>query len=586
MLLTFPQENEVAYHFPDADHFEKWWTKAETDSEQEYHVMANLRSVYDWIEAAELFDANPEDNIRTLIENTGFICPPLQAAEALCQWECNRDQPNAYKEALAGRHLFDLSYTIAQQNDWNSVARLILERSIGLSNSLGVDYTVELERVIAVLSGYRGEEDIPLETFTALLDLIVDHARADDHKAIIQQALVCCIERANILRSRKQYAQERSVLKTAIELAREIEAATDGLESRYAKTFWLNAQLQGQRDTSLQGSELLEGLDDEIVLEVLSQSEKEEWKDEIRDAVQSAATELRRTGVALGDDDLNNTMEALITQFTQQFRHIALVHDRVAALYWLLSNPRFLTSVDLDMSAETPALEIFPVVGLSSTGHLIQFDPEEEDISHQYVIDMSIRPPMFMSVVSRLMDERLITEGTIYRLLHRLDSVSPENLWYFTEVITNVFDEQYTAAVHLGATRLEPLLYQLLRHEGEDVDALMDDGSGTRTLGSLLGVSADYLSEDLQTYLEYMYNEHVGQIMGGNLRNRIAHGLLFPAENNRYLALLILTDLLRTALQFDATPFRAEYGIPAILELPNFPIDLVINRPAGPTSEP
>jgi hypothetical protein len=154
------------------------------------------------------------------------------------------------------------------------------------------------------------------------------------------------------------------------------------------------------------------------------------------------------------------------------------------------------------------------------------------------------------------------------------------NLWYLTRVTTNVFEGRDVEAIHLGATRVEALLYRLLREEGEDVDALMDEGTGTRTLGSLVPKLGEYVGEDFQEYIRYAYGEPVGQMFGGNIRNRIAHGLLLPRENNRLYSLLILADLLRILTRITRTEHLAWFGIPDAVLRPtpglNPPFPLVI----------
>jgi hypothetical protein len=74
-----------------------------------------------------------------------------------------------------------------------------------------------------------------------------------------------------------------------------------------------------------------------------------------------------------------------------------------------------------------------------------------------------------------------------------------------------------------------------------------------------------------------MYNEPVGQLLGGNLRNRVAHGLLRPSENNQYIGFLVLVDLLRIITRFNAGHFKRKYGIPAVFLDPTLDLHTVIS---------
>ncbi len=204
----------------------------------------------------------------------------------------------------------------------------------------------------------------------------------------------------------------------------------------------------------------------------------------------------------------------------------------------------------------------------SLQGHLIEFDPDDADLSVRYAIEARIAISTLVSVISTLISTGSLTEAEIYASLNRVPDLDSENLWYLTRFISNVFDGNDPEAIHLGATRIEAVLYTLLREEGEDVDALMEDGTGTRTLGSLVPKLDQYVSVDFQEYLRYTYNEPVGQMSSGNIRNRVAHGLLLPRENNRLYSLLILTDLLRIVTRMNPTVHHARSGIPDAVLIP------------------
>lgn len=559
MLLRFPTKNEVAYIFPKSDDFEKHWEDALLNSNGAYQVYSDIRSIYQWIEAAQIFEEDPLVKLRALESNTTDFYPILIAFPAIAEFEIN---DGSHYNMRAAIHLVDRFYQNSIDRNWYYVTPFCLEMLVSLQDRLSYDCTLELQRAVDQLQQLVDMDDVPLSTFGDLVRLLLDNPHILENEArMVTQAVGLCIQLCNKLRMKKDYRQERDVLKETIELANLIDADLSGLQRRYVDTYRLNSVEQGKRSSMLEANELLTGLNDEIVQNILSDDEKKIWKNDLRDAAEKAARNLKNNGAKLDYHQDDDVYKRQIEHYIECFEQIASAEDTQAALFWLLTENKFLPNPD-QRSENAPLLERISTMGLSYSGHMIEFDPEDADISSHYIIDTMIRIPILVSVFSSLISSEQLFEADLYDFINQCPDVEPNDNYYLTKIISNLFENRHAESIHLGIPQMESILYSHLRARGEDVDALMEEGTGTRTLGSLLPITKQYLGDQFGSYLQYMYNKPAGQLLLGNLRNRVAHGLLLPGENNQYLSLLILIDLLRLIARFNNTHFHGEYGIP------------------------
>ena len=559
-----------SFYFPNPDTFSEQWTEALENPDSNYHVRANLRSVFDWIQVAHAFDEDPQENIWELhIECRNEIdSKALAAAVAAVEWNETTGR-EAYNNARAAIRLLDQEYRRSIERNWNYVATFCLEKIIELQGAIGQIGSYELERAIELVelvTDVDAVDDVPLGNFGDLVRIFIENSTAAGQEVpLTTKALAICVQEMNRLRQSGSLFQERDLLRDTIDLARIINAETTGLERRYIDTYWQNADYQAERGASLEANEIAAGLDDNLVSQVLTAEEKSEWKDRLRLAVQSATRDLRRKGARLITSEDRLLRQISINDIVNKFNQVQIAYDTQAALFWLLTHDGLVPEYNRD-EGSVGISSMISQTAYSSSGHLIEFDPQDSDISAQHVIDSSFRMEMFVNVLGTLFRRGALTEVDIYVLLNEvIDSVNDQ--WYLTKVISNVFDGNHTEAIHLGVTRIEALLYTLLLREGVDVDALMDDGTGTRTLGSLCESLEDYVSKDFHQYITHAYNEPVGQLFLGNIRNRGSHGLFLPRENNGFYSRLILGDLLRILARLNVSDLTAKYGIPAILSI-------------------
>lgn len=554
MLFTFPTENEAGYHFPDAAKVEEYLKRARTDSDDHYHFATSLESIYQWILFADQFGEDPHDNIDDFLEEIETTHSAITAAKALCAWETNRE----YRDGLAARYLLHETFEQANNEGWDHVAKLIMTWIIKINQELNRDVSASIDTIVRYLEDhFMSKTDIPLHTFHEFLSLIYENKYEASDRAILR-AFVITIQHANRFAADGKPKHEQSLLEDALELAKVGSIDQRGLARRYTETFQKQAELQP--DSVAQGKILLQGLEDQTVSNTLTEVEKQEWKQKMNETFRSGAMQLRREGTPLSTGDMQDTLWSDVQRKEQLFRHLADRYSRRGAIYWLTTNNELIPDEDQD---QLSFIDRMPTVSPSDTGHIIQQTPTNDDIpvSQSYLTHLTILAPLAPQTLYELIDDRVITCGLLYGIFLESDIISNDDKWYIISFLTAVFEERYDEATHIGVPRMESMLFNMLKSKGEDVDALMDTGTGTRTLGSLLDVLKDYIDPEFHKYLTYMYNDRLGELAAGNIRNRTAHGHLRMGEDTRFLAYIVLTDLLRLVIRLDLDTYRTEFGL-------------------------
>ena len=119
---------------------------------------------------------------------------------------------------------------------------------------------------------------------------------------------------------------------------------------------------------------------------------------------------------------------------------------------------------------------------------------------------------------------------------------------YYASIESFETDNEYLAALHILAPLCERLFKAMVVRAG--VPTLLGQQQGTQqeaTLGKLLDNTesphvCQLLSPDLLHFLRYAWVDEPGL----NLRNRVAHGWVRPAECNWYTTLLLLWTVIHT----------------------------------------
>jgi hypothetical protein len=543
--------------FTTPEHIEEAFEKAKNDPSSDYHLKSEINQVYKWIDKAEDYGEDPHEQIEKGLEQIDIGFSGLSAIEALCQWETT----GSYHDARAGIHLLSYAYKISRERRWNNTAVYLLQKLITVQKELRRDCSDEIDHTVAFLEDvFKNPDDVHLTNLGTLLQILVDNPEYASQENIMR-AFAVTLLRINKLHSSGDHPQERSFIEIAISLGEMGDFRTDDLEQRYVKTYRLFAEQQDSE--TAKGGILQRGIMDDTVTRVLSDEEKREWKSDMSDVFQAATNNLNRGGEDIGDI-IDFDYEGEIERYSKLFRLMGRCYSPPKALYWFLTSNEYVPS--WDENDETGYRDVFNTISPSPSGHAIQLSPNvdaDSELNSRYLSFRSTNTILLVNNFNALLSRRQIQERDIYGLMDIIPWLNPSDLWYLTKVVSATFDHRSVEATHMGVARLESLLYRAMEYQEEDIDRLLESGSGTRTLGSLLDVAEKYLGEDFYQYMKYTYVEPEGQISGGNIRNRVAHGQLTRSDGHEFYASLILLDILRVIVRCDPTFFGSVFGYPS-----------------------
>ena len=311
----------------------------------------------------------------------------------------------------------------------------------------------------------------------------------------------------------------------------------------------------------MEGQIIDDALRDPIVSEILDDSEKVEWKNEMQDSVQRGVQELKRSGHKI-EKAPPGSLESQSDRLQDIFKNIAVNSNSTKALYWLVNDhdliPPFKGSDSQQFSLVDHINSLYP----QFSGHLTQLDPDS-DLSQEYAQNLIQSHLVLSHAVVSLIEEGWLHERDFFQLLNLVPGLTDHTVWYLTDSVNYLFDREHAASIHISIPRLESTLYELLNDLGDNVVRQMDGGTGTRTLSPLIDQIDSYTGEEFQEYIEYAYNEKTGEAADGNLRNRTSHGHLLIGHDNPVNAVMPIVDILRISYQLQPTSFVAIYGYPS-----------------------
>jgi hypothetical protein len=126
------------------------------------------------------------------------------------------------------------------------------------------------------------------------------------------------------------------------------------------------------------------------------------------------------------------------------------------------------------------------------------------------------------------------------------------------DLITAVFEERYSEAIHLGMSRMKSVVSTLLEETGASVTSVDGTDIQQAGLGGLLRTVEDNYSEDTGYYLRVKYTEKSGE----NLRNRTNHGQLLYDECHYMTAILLLFDIFQILVTVSGSEYTEQFGVP------------------------
>lgn len=153
---------------------------------------------------------------------------------------------------------------------------------------------------------------------------------------------------------------------------------------------------------------------------------------------------------------------------------------------------------------------------------------------------MQLRDAILTSILFRVFEEDIITEGDLY--LWAINELTVHDVAYLTDFIIAVFDNRYADALHIGIPRLEGAIASILKERGFETASLQDGYTTPVPLPGLLNMLDGHVDEDLVEYIRFRYSD----ISGQRVRNQVAHGRAEYGLAAPQICMILLYDIFRS----------------------------------------
>jgi len=216
------------------------------------------------------------------------------------------------------------------------------------------------------------------------------------------------------------------------------------------------------------------------------------------------------------------------------------------------------------IESEAPITSVLPREIISYEGDPIETeestiaDENADRIPRSYTMQMQHFNRILINALYRLVENRNITESNFVHLLTVTGRLSPDDQLFLMDLISAVFEQRYSEAVHLGMSRMESVATSLLEATGQSVTSVDGTDIQQAGLGGLLRTVEEEFSEEVGYYLRVKYAEKAGE----NLRNRTNHGQLLYGGCNFMTAMVLLFDIFQLIVTVADSEFTSKFGVP------------------------
>jgi len=264
-------------------------------------------------------------------------------------------------------------------------------------------------------------------------------------------------------------------------------------------------------------------------------------------------------------DDLVEEAENNVDRIVEWFRSSSETNPNTYLLYCLLKSNGYFPDWETvkDIESEAPITSILPREIISYEGDPIETeesamsDEDSERIPRSYKMQMQHFNRILVNALYRLVENRDITEANFAHLLTATGRLSPDDQLFLMDLISAVFEQRYSEAVHLGMSRMESVATSLLEATGQSVTSVDGTDIQQAGLGGLLRTVEEEYSREVGYYLRVKYAEKAGE----NLRNRTNHGQLLYGECNFMTAMLLLFDIFQLVVTVSDSEFKSKFGV-------------------------
>ncbi|WP_122090899.1 hypothetical protein [Halalkalicoccus subterraneus] len=463
--------------------------------------------------------------------------PIVPALEGLVRWEANQDYHNGAVPALdAYRDAVDE----AVSDRWPNVAVHAAQQAALVAADINDDKELDfwIPRIVELFDQHW--EELTPNTQGNLIDAFprlqyfADGKILDEFENVLESAATASHEK-------EEYGVERRFLNALLDIRRKRDQDVTVQEQLLIESYNAEAEATENRGQMHRAIVFQRALDN--CTEFADEEQVVEWKRELRSANRTAIDEEMASIEHKPNKEEIEELEQFIDEIVDQARQASQNDFGGAALMFLLSRNDFVPRLE-ELRTMDERVSIMDLVGrrnMTKEGDAIP-DPEDRTRPHGYQASVQLRDAIVTSILFRVFDENIITEGDLYLYLWAIDELTVHDVAYLTDFIVAVFDNRYADALHIGVPRLEGAIASILKDRGFETASLQDGYTTPVPLPGLLNMLDGKVDENLVEYLRFRYSD----ISGQRVRNQVAHGRAEYKLAAPQMCLILLYDIFRS----------------------------------------
>ncbi|WP_323172194.1 hypothetical protein [Natrialba sp. PRR66] len=471
------------------------------------------------------------------LDKIDFDHPIVPALKGLVRWEAERDYQDGAVPALdAYRDAVDETV----DDGWHNVAVHAAQQAAMVAADINDNDELDfwIPRIVDLFDQHW--ETITPNTRGNLLHAFprlqhfADEDTLDDFEEVLESA-------AQASHEKQEYDTERRFLNALVDLRRHRDRDFTPQQEALIDSYNAEAEATEERGQMYRAIVFQRALDD--CTEFADEEQIREWKQELRAANRAAIRDEMVEFEHEPSEDEIEELENYIDEIVDQAREISQNEFGGAALMFLLSRKDFLPQLE-ELRKTREGASIMELVSqrhMTKEGDAIP-DPEDRTRPGNYNISVQLRDSVLTSILFRVLEEDIITEGDLYLYLWSVDDLTVHDIAYLTDFIIAVFDDRYADALHIGVPRLEGAIASILKARGYETASLQEGYTTPVPLPGLLNMLEEDIDEDLVEYLRFRYSD----ISGQRVRNQVAHGRAEYGLAAPRMCAILLYDIFRS----------------------------------------
>lgn len=295
-------------------------------------------------------------------------------------------------------------------------------------------------------------------------------------------------------------------------------------------------------------SECEEFADDEIL---------NEWRLEKRAANREGIEEEMKQMSLEPDDEFLSILGEVCDTLVGNFEQSCKDESPEAAFAALIDISWFIppsesgrSTEDQDSSEDfgsTSLRDIFPKRLVKPEGDSVPEERSDLNVDEAYPVQVRIHHSVLLRVLYRVMEQDLLKEANLYRLLNSIPGATEDDKAFLTDFFAAFFEGRHVEAIHLGLPRLEGLTKHQLENSGVAVTSQKNGEDLPKSLGGLFNLLDVHLDDDYLTFLKFRFTDDLGP----EIRNQVAHGSIGYREANWNISASVLIELFRLSIRID-----------------------------------